>query len=108
MEGKIVHTKITKESHRFRSFVESKAEVVGKIMGRTLLNHNALIETLLDKHSEESTGELLLKLRRALSDEIKNGMLDRKDREIEIAALAFLILMGRMTLEEKQVLLGEW
>ena len=50
----------------------------------------------------------ILEMRKRLASEIKSGMLERKDREAEIALHAMIVWFMRLNDEERKRALGTW
>ncbi len=57
---------------------------------------------------EDRDEELLLNLRQRLSWEIKEGMLNRKDHELEIAVLAMAVWFLRLEADKKARIIDAW
>jgi len=53
-------------------------------------------------------GENLLKYRKLLVESVKEGMLKRKDMEIEIAATAAIVWFNRLDVARREAILNEW
>lgn len=94
---KIIHTNIAKQQRKFTAVMTmfTKAMVVQA-------------PDMVGKRTFEVSDENLLKHRKALVARIKEGMLERKDMELEIATLAAIVWFLRLDKKRQEQVEGLW
>lgn len=98
-EPKITHTTLQRERRKIRAIVQSFAK---KVIER--------VEKIreVDLRVFDPNEATLLDYRKRLVAQVKEGMLERKDMEIEIATIAALVWFMRLTKDERDRVTDLW
>ena len=99
---KVTHSTRNKDVNKFANILGAFTDTIAAYV-RSPLSVDTIPSTMFSVEGPD-----LLQLRKQLRDTIKDGMLKRKDKEIEIAILACLVWFNRLERERKLKILEEW
>jgi len=102
--GVIKRSNVTKKMARISNLFVHFAKEIDPV-SRRMLSPGGSLEKI---GWEEPSDAVLLRLRQMLSWEVKQGMLERKDREMEIAIMAVLVWFARLEKERRDQVLQLW
>jgi len=97
------HSTAAKDADKFQTLLTHFTKQAIDVVRKKMMNGE-----FKDWHEIDEKGERLLKYRRELAACIREGMLERKDKEIEIVVLAVIVWFQRMGMDEQRRILEEW